>query len=270
MLRTETRNPKTMNIDKMQTQEMVETMISECYNPIRAVEAVSAEIAKAVDAISASFANDGRLLYIGAGTSGRLGVLDASECPPTFDVSYDKVVGIIAGGNECMFKASENAEDIAEAGAIDIEKANCKKGDVVVGISASGGARYVLSALKRAKEIGATTIGVCNNVGVPLEKACDICICADSGPEVVTGSTRLNAGTAQKIILNILSTCSMIKSGYVYENVMINLKGTNEKLKGRQCRIVSDICKVDIATAEKLLNENERNIKKAIKAYKGE
>ena len=262
------RNPKTMHIDKMSTQEMVDTMISECYNPVRAVEAANVEIAKAVDAISESFLKGGRLFYIGAGTSGRLGVLDASECPPTFGVSPDMVVGIIAGGRECMFKASENAEDIAEAGARDIVEAGCKAGDVVVGISAAGGARYVLTALAKAKEIGATTVGFACNPGVELENACDIFICADSGPEIITGSTRLNAGSAQKIVLNILSTCAMVKSGYCYENVMINLKGTNDKLKGRQRRIVSDICGVDIATAEKLLNENELNIKKAIEAYK--
>ena len=268
MLRTETRNPRTMHIDKMSTQDMVNTMISEDYNAVRAVEAASLEIAAAVDIISASLANGGRLFYIGAGTSGRLGVADAAECPPTFGVSQDTVVGIIAGGRDCVFKAAENAEDSADAGARDIINAGCRAGDVVVGISAAGGARYVITALEKAKELGAAAIGVSCNKGVALKDACDVFVCADTGPEVLTGSTRLNAGTAQKLILNIFSTCSMIKNGYVYENVMINLKGTNEKLKGRQMRIVSDLCGVDIEAAGKLLEENEGNIKKAIEAYK--
>ena len=268
MLRTEQRNPKTMNIDKMTTAEMVNTMISESYNAMRAVEAASAEIAESVDIISRAIANGGRLIYIGAGTSGRLGVLDASECPPTFGVSPNMVVGIIAGGRECMFKASENAEDISSAGARDIENAICSERDVVVGISAAGGAKYVISALERAKELGAATIGVSCNRGVALEEACDVFVCADTGPEVITGSTRLNAGTAQKIIFNIFTTCAFIKNEYVCENVMINLRGTNEKLKGRQRRIVSELCGVDIETAGMLLEENECNIKKAIRAYK--
>jgi N-acetylmuramic acid 6-phosphate etherase len=268
MLRTEMRNPKTMNIDKMSTAEMVDTMISESYNAIRAVEAASAAIARAVDVISYAISKGGRLIYIGAGTSGRLGVLDASECPPTFGVSPDMVVGIIAGGRECMFKASENAEDMSLAGAKDIESISCCENDVVVGISAAGGAKYVISALEKAKELGAATIGLSCNRGVALENVCDIFVCADTGPEVITGSTRLNAGTAQKIIMNMFTTCAFIKNEYVCENVMINLKGTNDKLKGRQKRIVSELCGVDIDTAEKLLEENELNIKKAIRAYK--
>ena len=270
MLRTEMRNPKTMHIDKMTAEEMVSVMASESYNAVKAVEGAKAEIAKAVEVISEAIKKGGRLLYIGAGTSGRLGVLDASECPPTFGVSYDLVVGIIAGGKECLTKASENAEDIGEAGVRDIENENITAKDVLVGISAAGGAEYVLSALRRASEIGAATVGIACNPDVPLKDACDVFICIDSGPEVITGSTRLNAGTAQKITLNILSTCAMVQNGHVYENVMINLKASNEKLKGRQQRIVSDICGVDIETAEKLLSENERNIKKAIEAYKGE
>ena len=269
MLRTELRNPKTMHIDKMTTKEMVEVMALENYNAVQAVQAASNEIATAVDAISFAIQNGGRLIYIGAGTSGRLGVLDASECPPTFGVSSELVVGIIAGGKECMFKASENAEDIATAGANDIEAVNCCEKDVVVGISAAGGARYVLTALNKAKALGAVTVGLACNPDVPLKDACDIFVCADTGPEVITGSTRLNAGTAQKLILNIFSNCAMIKNGYVYENLMINLKATNEKLQKRQQRIVSEICKVDNQTAEKLLSENDFVIKKAIESYKG-
>lgn len=270
MLRTETRNPRTMNIDKMSTQDMVGTMISESYNAIKAVEAAQSEIASAVEAISEAISKGGSLFYIGAGTSGRLGVLDASECPPTFGVSPELVTGIIAGGKECMFKASENAEDIVLAGQRDIvENGVCEK-DAVVGISAAGGAKYVISALNKAKELGATVIGIACNKDVPLEDACDIFICADTGPEVITGSTRLNAGTAQKIILNIFSTCAMIKNGFVYENLMINLKGSNAKLAGRQVRIVSEALCVSEEKAEQLLNENDRVIRKAIEAYKAE
>lgn len=259
-----------MHIDKMTTEQMVNVMAEESYNAVKAVEAAKAEIAKAVDVISEAVANGGRLIYIGAGTSGRLGVLDASECPPTFGVPNDCVVGIIAGGMECMFKASENAEDIGSAGEIDIDKENCSEKDVVVGISAAGSAEYVLSALRKASQIGAATVGISCNPDVPLKDACDIFICIDSGPEVITGSTRLNAGTAQKITMNILSTCAMIKNGHVYENMMINLKRSNEKLKGRQQRIVSDICGIDVGAAEKLLSENDFNIRKAVESYKGE
>ena len=251
-------------------EKLVNTMISESYTAIRAVEAASAEIAESVDMISRAIANGGRLIYVGAGTSGRLGVLDASECPPTFGASPDTVIGIIAGGRECMFRASENAEDISSAGAVDIENVSCSEKDVVVGISAAGGAKYVLSALGKAKELGAATIGVSCNRGVPLERSCDVFVCTDTGPEVITGSTRLNAGTAQKIILNIFTTCAFIKNEYVCENVMINLKDSNEKLKGRQAKIVSELCKVDTDTAKALLEDNECNIKKAIQAYKEE
>lgn len=268
MLKTEMRNPRTMNIDKMSTTEMVDTMISENYNAFRAVEAAKSAIAQAVDIISQAIANGGRLIYIGAGTSGRLGVLDASECPPTFGVSPDRVVGIIAGGRECMFKASENAEDIATAGVRDIENVECCEKDVVVGISAAGGAKYVISALEKAKELGAATIGFSCNRGVALEDACDVFVCTDTGPEVITGSTRLNAGTAQKLVLNIFTTCAFIKNEYVCENVMINLKASNDKLTERQKRIVSDLCLVDTDTAGRLLEENEFNIKRAIQAHK--
>lgn len=268
MLKTEMRNPRTMHIDKMATEEMVDTMISESYNAIKAVEGAHKEIAKAVDVISEAIAKGGRLLYIGAGTSGRLGVLDASECPPTFGVSPELVKGIIAGGNECMFKASENAEDMAAAGERDIVANNVCEKDAVVGISAAGGAKYVISALKKAKEAGAAVIGVACNKDVPIMDVCDIFICADTGPEVITGSTRLNAGTAQKIILNIFSTCTMIKSGHVYENLMINLKGSNQKLAGRQVRIVAEACHIDEDEAATLLKENDFVIRRAIEAYK--
>ena len=204
MLKTEQRNPKSMHIDKMSTLDMVKLMSEENYVAVKAVEDAAESIAEAVDAITLSMNNGGRLFYIGAGTSGRLGVLDASECPPTFGVPYDLVSGIIAGGYECLVKASEGGEDSYENGVRDVES-RLAPGDVLVGISAAGGAKYVLTALRKAKELGAVTVGLACNPDVPLKDACDIFVCADTGPEVITGSTRLNAGTAQKLILNILS-----------------------------------------------------------------
>ncbi len=264
MLNTEKRNPKTKHIDKASTIEMLEIISEENYNAVKAVEAEHENIALAIDAISNALENGGRLFYIGAGTSGRLGVVDASECPPTFGVGYDLVVGIIAGGYDCMFKASENAEDIYENGVRDILSHNIKAGDVVVGISAAGGAAYVLGALDKAKEVGCITVGLTCNPDTKILNAADIKICTQTGPEVITGSTRMKAGTAQKLVLNMLSTCAMIKTGKVYENLMINLKPTNIKLKQRMVRIVSDIKECDEATATALLEQNDWVIRKAV------
>jgi len=264
MLKTEMRNPATMHIDKMTSAEMVAIMAKENYNAVRAVEKASPQIAEAVDAISASFANGGRLFFIGAGTSGRLGVIDAAECPPTFGVDPSMVTGIIAGGPKCMVGASENAEDKDENGRADIYANSVKAGDVVVGISVAGGAAYVVGALRAAKELGAVTIALTSNAGSPIEKESDICIFTDTGAEVITGSTRLKAGTAHKMVLNMLTTCSMVKNGKVYENLMINLKPSNIKLRQRMLHIVGDICSCDLDTAEKLLEENDWNIRRAV------
>jgi N-acetylmuramic acid 6-phosphate etherase len=208
--------------------------------------------------------NGGRLIYMGAGTSGRLGVLDASECPPTFGVSDDVVIGIIAGGDSALRKASEGAEDDKNAGENDLKKINLTDKDVVIGISAAGGARYVINALLYAKSIGCKTIGITSNENSLLDRTSDISIVTDTGAEVVTGSTRMKAGTAQKLVLNMLSTCAMIKTGKVYENLMINLKPTNEKLTGRMIRIVSEIKGISEEQAKKLLDNNEWNIRKAV------
>ncbi len=264
MLDTEKRNDKTKHIDKMSTLEMIDIISEENYNAVKAVEDERENIALAIDAISRSLENGGRLFYIGAGTSGRLGVVDASECPPTFGVSRDLVTGIIAGGYDCMFKAAENAEDIYENGERDIIKYGAEKGDVVVGISAAGGAAYVVGALNKAKEIGCTTVGLTCNKDTAVLKASDIKICTQTGAEVITGSTRMKAGTAQKLVLNMLSTCAMVKTGKVYENLMINLKPTNIKLKNRMVRIVSDIKGCDEIVAEKLLEEHNWVIRDAV------
>lgn len=264
MLKTEMRNPQTMNLDKMNTADMLKIMNEENMNAVKAVGECMNEIAQAVDAVSAAFALGGRLFYVGAGTSGRLGVIDAAECPPTFGVDYDKVIGIIAGGKDAMFKANEGGEDSAEAAIKDISIYDLKKEDVVVGISAAGGAAYVASALEYAKNIGCVTVAVTSNTGSLITEIADISITPDTGAEVVTGSTRLKAGTAQKLVLNMLSTCAMVKSGYVYENLMINLKPTNVKLRGRMIRIVSDIMKISAEEAEKRLDEADWSIRRTV------
>ena len=267
MLKTEMRNPKSTHIDKMDTLDMVKLMNEENYVAVKAVEDASEQIAAAVDLIASSMEQGGRLFYIGAGTSGRLGVLDASECPPTFGVSYDLVRGIIAGGYDCLVKASEGGEDSRENGIRDIESV-ISRGDVLVGISAAGGAAYVLGAIEKARELGAHTVAVTSNADSPLAKSVDICIFTDTGAEVVTGSTRMKAGTAQKLVLNALSTGAMIKTGKVYENLMINLRPTNEKLRRRVISIVREILGVDEDEAVRLLDANEWNIRAAVSAGK--
>ena len=263
MLKTEQRNPKSTHIDKMSTLDMVKLMSEENYVAVKAVEDAAQSIAEAVDAIAFSMENGGRLYYIGAGTSGRLGVLDASECPPTFGVSPDLVSGIIAGGYDCLVKASEGGEDSYENGILDV-KDRLHAGDVIVGISAAGGAKYVLGALEWARANGCVTVGVTSNADSLLAKNADIAIFTDTGAEVITGSTRLKAGTAQKLVLNILSTAAMVKTGRVYENLMINLRPTNEKLRRRVISIVCEIKNVDEDEAIALLDANEWNIRKAV------
>ena len=265
MLKTEERNPKSMHIDKMSTLDMVRLMSEENYVAVKAVENASESVAAAVDAITLSMNQGGRLYYIGAGTSGRLGVLDASECPPTFGVSPDLVTGIIAGGNECLIKASEGGEDSYENGIIDV-KNKIRAGDVIVGISAAGGAKYVLGAIDYAKKQGCVTVGITSNADSALAKTVDITIFTDTGAEIITGSTRLKAGTAQKLVLNILSTAAMIKTGRVYENLMINLRPTNEKLRFRVISIVCEIKKINQEEAIALLDANDWNIRRAIEA----
>ena len=267
MLKTEMRNPDSMHIDKMTSLEMVALMNKENMNSVLAVEKALPQIAEAVDAAAKAIGNGGKLVYIGAGTSGRLGVLDASECPPTFGVTHDTVQGIIAGGPERMFKAGENAEDVYENGVADVEKV-LKAGDVLVGISAAGGAKYVIGALEKAKEMGCTTVSVSSNPDTAIEKVADIAIVCETGPEVVTGSTRLKAGNSQKFVLNMLSTCAMIKTGKVYENLMVNLKPSNEKLKGRVVRITAAILDCTEEEAIPLLEKNDWNIRKTVEGAK--
>lgn len=265
MLRTEMRNEASMHIDEMDTLSMVKLINRENLTVISAVEAALDRVAEAVDAVTESFEKGGRLFYVGAGTSGRLGVIDASECPPTFGVSPDQVVGVIAGGEKCMFRSAEAGEDDGEAGAADLRAHDLNEKDVVVGISASGGAAYVVGALRYANSVGAVSVSLANNYGSPMEKEAKISIVTDTGPEVITGSTRMKSGTAQKLVLNMLSTCAMVKTGKVYENMMINLRPTNKKLRARMVRIVCEIMSCDGETAERLLEENNWVIRDAVR-----
>lgn len=264
MLKTEMRNERTMHIDQMSTAEMLKIISDENFNAVKAVEAALDPIGQAVDAISTAFANGGRLFYLGAGTSGRLGVLDAAECPPTFGVSTEKVVGLLAGGATAMEVGQEDFEDSREAPVNDLKAHNLTKDDIVVGISAAGGAAYVVSGMEYARKIGCVTIGLTSNPDTAVNRAADISIVTDTGAEVITGSTRMKAGTAQKLVLNMLSTCAMIKSGYVYENLMVNLQPSNVKLRDRMVRIVCDIKNVDHACAEQLLENADWSIRKAV------
>lgn len=265
MLKTEMRNENTMHIDQMSTIEMMQVMQNENMNAARAVGEELEAIGTAVDAIAARMKEGGRLFYVGCGTSGRLGVLDASECPPTYGVPYDLVQGMIAGGFDALVKAGEGAEDSFDSGYLDLKVQNLTAKDSVVGISVAGGAAYVLGAFSHAKEVGALTIGLSCNRGSRVDTEGDISICPDTGAEVITGSTRMKAGSAHKMILNMISTGVMIRLGHVYENLMINLRPTNIKLKNRMIRIVSDITGLDSKAAEKLLEENDYVIRKAVR-----
>ena len=264
MLKTEMRNDKTTNIDKMDTLSMLKIINEENMNSVKAVENELENIAKAVDEAAIRMAEGGRMFYIGAGTSGRIAIMDAAECPPTYGVEQDKVVGIIAGGEKCLVRAGEGGEDIAEAGVKDLAKYTITEKDVVVGISVAGGAAYVIAAIEYAKSKGALTVGLTSNKDSKLSSIVEIAICPDTGAEVITGSTRMKGGNAQKFVLNMLSTCVMIKNGYVYQNLMINLKPSNIKLKARMISIVQDIRSCSSEEAERLLDENDWSIKKVL------
>ena len=264
ILKTEMRNPDTTYIDRMTTAEMLDCIQRENENAVLSVRRALGQIEIACDIIAEKLSQGGRLIYVGAGTSGRLGVLDASECPPTFGVPREMVVGIIAGGEKCMFQAAEAAEDSYESGIKDLKDKQLSKNDVVVGISAAGNAQYVIGALDYANELGCQTVGITSNEDTLITKSAKVAIITDTGAEVVTGSTRMKAGTAQKIILNMLSTVAMIKLGKVYENMMINLRPTNDKLKKRMIRIVTEIVGVSEEEANNLLEKSNWSIRTAV------
>lgn len=237
-LQTEGRNPRTTDIDTLSTLEACRRMNDEDHIVAEAVQSALPAIAEGVDAIAAAFRAGGRLVYVGAGTSGRLGVLDASECPPTFSVPHEMVVGVIAGGRVALTDAVEGAEDSPEQGAADVDGLGIGENDVVAGITASGRTPYVLGALDRGRARGARTIGVANCDPAAIVQHCEIAILAVTGPEVLTGSTRLKAGSAQKMVLNMLSTLAMVRIGKTYGNLMIDVMPTNAKLRDRARRIL--------------------------------
>ena len=264
-LLTEQRNPASMEIDKASTIDALRIMNDEDRKIAESITPELPAIARAVDAIVERLTHGGHLYYIGAGTSGRLGVLDASECPPTFNVPYEMVQGIVAGGYDALYKATESREDSPEAGARDLVTRGVASGDVLCGIAASGRTPYVLGAIRAARHIGILTIGISCSPNSELARATEIAITPLPGPEVVTGSTRLKAGTATKLVLNMLTTVSMIRMGYVWSNLMINVQPKNDKLVARAKRIISEAAGVDETRAEELLASTEGNVREAIR-----
>lgn len=262
-LQTELRNPRTMHIDKLETLEMLRCINYEDHMAVNAVEAVLPQIAPVVERIVSGMKQGGRLIYTGCGTSGRLGVLDASECPPTYGVEPGLVVGVIAGGDHALRNAIEGAEDSREAGKSAMEPLALKAQDVVVGLSAAGGAAFVLGCIEYAKAQGCATVAITCNPDTPLEALCEYAIVPLTGPEAVTGSTRMKAGTAQKLILNMLSTCAMIQTGRVKENLMINVRPTNIKLQARAVRILRQLHDCTEEQAKMALEQAENDVAKA-------
>ena len=246
---TEQRNPNTMNIDTLSTLDMVKLINQEDHRVAEAVAEVTDKIAQAIDVIADRLSKGGRLIYCGAGTSGRLGILDAVECPPTYSTEPEMVQALMAGGYPAIFKAVEGAEDSKELGVQDMKGINFVAGDVLVGIAASGRTPYVLGCMEYAKELGAPTVSVTCCPGSVLDNFADIGIAPCPGPEVITGSTRMKSGTAQKMVLNMLSTGTMIKLGKVYGNLMVDVKPSNEKLVRRCVTIVCNATECDDATA---------------------
>ena len=261
---TEQRNPNSMHVDSLSALEIVQLMNDEDKQVPLAIEKCLPQIAQAVECIVAAFQQGGRLVYIGAGTSGRLGVLDASECPPTFGVSPEMVKGIIAGGERALRHPIEGAEDSKEQAVIDLQTIQFSSKDVLVGIAASGRTPYVIGALEYAKSLGSATVSIASNPNSAMANIVDIAIDTVVGPEVLTGSSRLKSGTAQKLVLNMLTTASMILMGKCYQNLMVDVQASNEKLKARAIRIVMQATDCDKALAEETLKQADQNAKLAI------
>ncbi len=261
---TEQRNPNSMHVDSLSALEIVQLMNEEDKQVPLAIEKCLPQIAQAVECIVAAFQQGGRLVYIGAGTSGRLGVLDASECPPTFGVSPEMVKGIIAGGERALRHPIEGAEDSKAQAVVDLQTIHFSSKDVLVGIAASGRTPYVIGALEYAKSLGSVTVSIASNPNSAMANIVDIAIDTVVGPEVLTGSSRLKSGTAQKLVLNMLTTASMILMGKCYQNLMVDVQASNEKLKARAIRIVMQATDCDKALAEETLKQADQNAKLAI------
>lgn len=265
---TEQNNPQSKTIDLMETAEIVRTINKEDKKVALAVKKALPEITQTVDIIAKAFLNGGRLAYFGAGTSGRLGVLDASECWPTFSAPAEMIQGFIAGGDYALRHAIEGAEDSKDEALKDLFSFNPQSNDVVVGISASGNPQYILTVLEQARQKGAATIGVTSNPEAKLKSLCDVCIITPVGAEVITGSSRMKSGTAQKMVLNMLSTASMVKIGKTYGNYMVDVQLNNDKLVDRGNRIIASICKISLAKANEYRIKAENNVKTACVMYK--
>jgi len=261
---SETRNPATYRLDEMSTLEMVTCFNQEDSKVPLAIQQVLPEIAQAVDLAAASFKAQGRLIYLGAGTSGRLGVLDASECPPTFGVPHGMVIGLIAGGPGALLKAVEGAEDNADLGEQDLKDIQLSAVDTVVGLAASGRTPYVIGALRYASSLGCATVAISCNPGSAIAREAQVAISPVVGPEALTGSTRMKSGTAQKLVLNMISTGAMVKTGKVYQNLMVDVKATNHKLVDRACRIVVEATGAQRSEAEAALQQTAYEVKPAI------
>lgn len=262
--RTEHRNPASRHLDRLSSKAILRLMNREDRKLAVLVGREIPAIARAVDAIVRAIGKGGRLLYVGAGTSGRLAVLDAAECPPTFGVSPGLVRALIAGGRKAVTGAVEGAEDSVVDGARDLRSARLASKDIVVGIAASGTTPYVLGALAYARKRGATTVALVSNRTSPMARLADIVIAPEVGPEVVTGSTRLKAGTSHKMVLNMLSTASMVRLGHVYENLMIDVVLTNQKLRDRGLRILAEASGTDVSAAELALRQSGHNVRVAL------
>ena len=261
---TEARNPASAKLDQLNSLAIVSLINQADHAVASAITPCLPKVAQAVDVIVQAFARGGRLIYLGAGTSGRLGILDAAECPPTFSVPANQVVALIAGGTTAIQRAVEGAEDSPELAVAELTAINFSQHDVLVGIAASGRTPYVMGALAYGRQLGATTIAISCNASGPILAAADIGICAETGPEVLTGSTRMKAGTAQKMLLNMLSTAAMVRSGKVYQNLMVDLHASNQKLEARAVRIVMQATDCDSVTANAALQQAGMSAKLAI------
>ncbi|PAE15288.1 N-acetylmuramic acid 6-phosphate etherase [Virgibacillus sp. 7505] len=263
-LTTEKRNESTMKLDQLSTKEVLQLMNKEDRTVPDAVEAALPEIEAAVKQVISTFQAGGRLIYTGAGTSGRLGILDAVECPPTFSTPDDMVQGLLAGGMSAFRKAKEGAEDNPELGARELEEIGLTAKDTVIGIAASGRTPYVIGALDYAAAVGAATVSIACNKNAAISKHAKISIEVETGPEILTGSTRLKAGTAQKLVLNMISTASMVGVGKVYKNLMVDVKPTNDKLQERAKRIIMEATGANYDAAEKIFDLADGQVKTAI------
>lgn len=265
---TESRNPRSFGLDKMSAQEIVRLMNEEEYTVLNALQRAEAGLAQAAEKVAEAFQSGGRTIYVGAGTSGRIAAMDAAEMPPTFGIDPDRFIALIAGGSTASGVAVEDAEDDEHAAIVDLNALDVDRGDVVIGIAASGRTPYVVSAVRHANQKGIWTCGIVNNTETPLYQTADLGILLRTGPEVLTGSTRLKAGTAQKLALNRISTAAMVLAGKVVENLMVDVKAKNGKLKERCVRIVRDLTTCTIDEGWELLEEHGWNIRAVLEHLK--